>query len=167
MPKAKVRIKKYTPRTVKLPSLLNNLSVPQAMVERFNRDMQDRLLRLRLSDINVKDLASLVFSFAQAWMLTDPLNEADAIRSKIESDVKALQAELLNDPSQLSETAFNLLADLIELSTAVVAQSTRNEYLRACDRLRDEDTVEFVMEFLIALAKVKLLEVVDESQSPD
>jgi hypothetical protein len=167
MPKSKVRIKKYTPRTVKLPSLLNNLSVPQAMVERFNRDMQDRLLRLRLSDINVKDLASLVFSFAQAWMLTDPLNEADAIRSKIESDVKALQAELLNDPSQLSETAFNLLADLIELSTAVVAQSTRNEYLRACDRLRDEDTVEFVMEFLIALAKVKLLEVVDESQSPD
>ena len=167
MPKSKVRIKKYTPRTVKLPSLLNNLSVPQAMVERFNRDMQDRLLRLRLSDINVKDLASLVFSFAQAWMLTDPLNEADAIRSKIESDVKALQAELLNDPSQLSETAFNLLADLIELSTAVVAQGTRNEYLRACDRLRDEDTVEFVMEFLIALAKVKLLEVVDESQSPD
>lgn len=79
MPKSKVRIKKYTPRTVKLPSLLNNLSVPQAMVERFNRDMQDRLLRLRLSDINVKDLASLVFSFAQAWMLTDPLNEADAI----------------------------------------------------------------------------------------
>lgn len=78
-----------------------------------------------------------------------------------------MQAELLNDPSQLSETAFNLLADLIELSTAVVAQSTRNEYLRACDRLRDEDTVEFVMEFLIALAKVKLLEVVDESQSPD
>lgn len=36
------------------------------MVARFNGDMQKRLLRLRLSGINGKDLASLAFSFVQA-----------------------------------------------------------------------------------------------------
>lgn len=94
MPRSKTRNKKYTPRPVKLPSLVNNLPVPDAMVARFNGDMQKRLLRLRLSGINGKDLASLLFSFAQAWMLADPFNDADALRSRIEAGVNAIKVEI-------------------------------------------------------------------------
>ena len=162
MPCSKTRNKKYTPRPVKLPSLLNNLPLPEAMVARFNADMQKRLLRLRFSGINGKDLASLVFSFAQAWMLTEPMNEAQALRSRIEAGVNDLKAEVAEGEGTLSEASFDLLADLMDLSTAIVAESTRNEYLRACDRLRGDENIPFVEEFLNALAEAKLLEVVKE-----
>lgn len=66
MPRSKTRKKKYTPQPGRMPSLPNNLLLSQAMVARFNGDMQKRLLRLRLSGINGKDLASLAFSFVQA-----------------------------------------------------------------------------------------------------
>ena len=61
MPRSKIRSKKYMPRSVKLPSLVNSLPVSEVMVARFNGDMQKRLLRLRLSGINGKNLASLFF----------------------------------------------------------------------------------------------------------
>ena len=60
MPRSKIRSKKYMPRSVKLPSLVNSLPVSEVMVARFG-DMQKRLLRLRLSGINGKNLASLFF----------------------------------------------------------------------------------------------------------
>ena len=163
MPRSKTRNKKYTPRPVKLPSLLNNLSMPQTMVARFNEDTQKRLLRFRLSGINEQDLASLVFSFAQAWMLSEPMNEAQALRSRIEAGVYDLKAEVAGGESTLSEASFDLLADLMDLSTVIVAESTRNEYLRACCRLRGDENIPFVEEFLIALAEAKLLAVVHDA----
>ena len=162
MPRSKTRNKKYTPRLVKLPSLLNNLLLPQAMVARFNADMQKRILRLRFSGIDGKDLASLVFSFAQAWILAEQMSEAEVLRSRIETGVNDIKAEVVRREATLSETSFDLLADLMELSTAIVAESTRNEYQRACDRLRSDENIPFVEEFLISLAEAKLLEVVDE-----
>ena len=51
----------------------------------------------------------------------------------------------------------------MELSTAIVAENTRTEYLRACDRLRSDENLPFVEEFLIALADAELLEVVDDA----
>ena len=163
MPRSKTRNKKHTLRPVKLPSLLNNFSMPQATVARFNGDMQKRLLRLRLSGINGQGLASLVFSFAQAWMLTEPMNEAQALRSRIEADVNDLKAEVAGGESTLSEASFDLLADLMDLSTAIVAECTRNELLRACGRLRGDENIPFVEEFLIALAEAKLLAVVHDA----
>ena len=103
MPRSKTRNKKYTPRPVKLPSLLDNLPLPEAMVARFNADMQKRLLRLRLSGINGKDLASLAFSFAQAWMLAERMNEAKELRSKIETGINELKGEVVRREALLSD----------------------------------------------------------------
>lgn len=67
MPTSKTRKKKYVPRQIKTPSILANLPVPPVMVQKLNRDMSDRMLRLRLSGFNGKDLAALVACFGEAY----------------------------------------------------------------------------------------------------
>ncbi len=57
MPRSKTRNKTYKPRQVKVPGILDNLPVPPTMVQRLNSDMSNRMLRLRLSGCNGKDLA--------------------------------------------------------------------------------------------------------------
>ena len=54
----------------------------------------------------------------------------------------------------------------MDLSAAIVAESTRNEYVRASERLRSDENIPFVEEFLITSAEVKLL-AVDDKETAD
>ena len=87
MPTSKTRKKKYVPRQIKTPSILTNLPVPPVMVQKLNRDMSDRMLRLRLSGFNGKDLAALVVCFGEAWLLAGQMEQGDSLRNKLETGV--------------------------------------------------------------------------------
>ena len=158
----KPRKKRYTPKQVKLPSLLNTLPVPDETVRKWHADTRNRLLRLKLAGINGRDLALLAFSFGQAWLLAEHMDNCDEIRSRIENGIAQLDRNVKESPSILQEEVFEDLSDIMEMTTEVIAASLKIEYIRACDKLREDNAVEFVEAFLVTLAKAKLFEIAHE-----
>lgn len=158
MPTSKTRKKKYVPRQIKTPSILANLPVPPVMVQKLNRDMSDRMLRLRLSGFNGKDLAALVVCFGEAWLLAGQMEQGDSLRNKLETGVSTLGKGILKGATDLSGSTFDTLLDLTALTSAIVTESTQKEYLQACETLKTDGVVPFVEEFFVILAKAKLLE---------
>ena len=162
MPRSKSRNKRYTPKQVKLPSLLNALPVPSDMVRQWNHDLRDRLLRLKLAGFNGYDLALLVFSFGQVWLLAEAMSNCDEIRKSIEEGITQLDQNVLQSPTSIADNVFDELVALSEMSTEVLAASLKIEYIRACDKLKQDGAVKFVDDFLVTLAKANLLEVTKE-----
>lgn len=169
MPRSKTRNKTYKPRQVKIPGILDNLPVPPAMVQRLNSDMSNRMLRLRLSGCNGKDLATLVVCFGEAWLLAGLMEQGAELREKLEAGVDTLGKDILKGggAADLQGSTYDRLLDLTSLTSAIVAASTKKEYLLACARLKSDGVVPFVDEFLVTLAKANLLEVVKSSLSED
>lgn len=165
MPRSKTRDNTYKPRPVKVPGILDNLPVPPAMVQRLNSDMSNRMLRLRLSGCNGKDLAALVVCFGEAWLLAGLMEQGAELRQKLEASVDAIGKGILKGAADLHGSTYDTLLDLTSLTSAIVAASTKKEYLLACDRLKSDGVVPFVDEFLITLAKANLLEVIKSSRS--
>lgn len=83
MSRTKNRKKIHTPRT---PSFQNH-PIPAAMVKRLRKDMDNSLIRMRLSGINGKDLGVLVACFGQAWLLTEHMANAEELKKQIEQGV--------------------------------------------------------------------------------
>lgn len=148
-----------------MPGILENLPVPPAMVQRLNSDMSNRMLRLRLSGCNGKDLATLVVCFGEAWLLTGLMEQGAELRQKLETGVDALGKDILKEATDLQGSTYDTLLDLASLTSAIVAASTKKEYLLACERLKSEGVVPFVDEFPVTLAKANLLEVIKSSRS--
>ncbi len=167
MSRSKTRNKTYKPRQVKIPGIVDNLPVPPAMVQRLNSDMSNRMLRLRLSGCNGKDLATLVVCFGEAWLLAGLMEQGAELRQKLEAGVDALDKDILKDAADLHGSTYDTLFDLTSLTSAIVAASTKKEYLLACDRLKSDGVVPFVDEFLVTLAKANLLEVIKSAKPED
>lgn len=157
MPTSMTRKKKCVPRQIKVPGILDNLPVPPVMVQKLNRDMSDRMLRLRLSGFNGKDLAALVVCFGEAWLLAGQMEQGDSLRNKLETGVQTLGKSILQGASDFHDSTFDTLLDLTSLTSAIVAASTKKEYLHACNMLKTDGVVPFVDEFFVILAKAKLL----------
>ena len=157
MPTSMTRKKKCVPRQIKVPGILDNLPVPPVMVQKLNRDMSDRMLRLRLSGFNGKDLAALVVCFGEAWLLAGQMEQGDSLRDKLETGVQTLGKSILQGASDFHDSTFDTLLDLTSLTSAIVAASTKKEYLHACNTLKTDGVVPFVDEFFVILAKAKLL----------
>lgn len=157
MPTSKTRKKKYVPRQSTVPSILDNLPVSPVMVQKLNRDMSDRMLRLRLSGFNGKDLAALVICFGEAWLLAGQMEQGDSFRNKLETGVQTLGKSILKGASDFHDSTFDTLLDLTALTSAIVAASIKKEYLHACDTLKTDGIVPFVDDFFVILAKAKLL----------
>ena len=164
MPRSKTRNKTYKPRQVKMPGILDNLPVPPAMVQRLNSDMSNRMLRLRLSGCNGKDLATLVVCFGEAWLLAGLMEQSAELRKKLEAGVDALGKDILKNAADLHGSTYDTLLDLTSLTSVIVAASTKKEYLLACERLKSVGVGPFVDDFLVVLAQAKLLEVFNSSQ---
>ena len=167
MPRSKTRNKTYKPRQVKVPGILDNLPVPPTMVQRLNSDMSNRMLRLRLSGCNGKDLATLVVCFGEAWLLAGLMEQGAELRQKLEAGVDALGKDILKGSADLQGSTYDTLLDLTSLTSAIVATSTKKEYLLACERPQSNGVVPFVDEFLVVLAKANLLEIIKSSKSED
>ena len=159
--------KTYKPRQVKMPGILDHLPVPPSMVQRLNSDMSNRMLRLRLSGCNGKDLATVVVGVGEAWLLAGLMEQGAELRQKLEAGVDALDKDILKDAADLHGSTYDTLFDLTSLTSAIVAASTKKEYLLACDRLKSDGVVPFVDEFLVTLAKANLLEVIKSAKPED
>lgn len=108
MPRSQTRNKIYKPRQVKVPGILENLPVPPVMVQRLNSDMSNRMLRLRLSGCNGKDLATLVVCFGEAWLLAGLMEEGAELRQKLEAGVDALGKDILKDAADLHGSTYDM-----------------------------------------------------------
>lgn len=117
------------------------------------------MLRLRLAGCNGKDLATLVTYFGEAWLLAGEMEQSDELRRKLECGVETLGKDILKNSRDLHGSMFDILLDLTTLTSAIIAESTKKEYLRACEMLKSDSIVPFVDDFLVILAKAKLLEV--------
>lgn len=157
MPRTKKRTKTHTPRT---PSFQNQ-PIPAVMVKHLRKDLDNSLIRMRLAGINGKDLGVLVACFGQAWLLTEHMSNAEELKKQIEQGVADLSKLLTAEERSLPQEAFDLLYGLIELTIRIVEVSTKNEYAIASKKLESIGAVEFVVNFLLEMAKAKLLEVVD------
>jgi|GEM_PF-2164218 len=155
--RTKKRKKIHTPRT----SSFQNHPIPAAMVKRLRKDLDNSLIRMRLSGINGKDLGVLVACFGQAWLLTEHMDNAQGLKLQIEQGVADLTKLLTAEERTLSQEAFDLLYGLIDLTMRIVEVSTKNEYAVASKKLESIGSVEFVDNFLLEMAKAKFLEVVD------
>lgn len=131
------------------------------MVKRLRKDLDNSLIRMRLSGINGKDLGVLVACFGQAWLLTEHMANAEKLKKQIEQGVTDLTKLLTTEERTLSQEAFDLLYGLIELTIRIVEGSTKNEYTVASKKLESVGAVEFLDNFLLEMAKTKLLEVDD------
>lgn len=114
---------------------------------------------MRLSGINGKDLGVLVACFGQAWLLTEHMANAEELKKQIEQGVEDLTKLLTAEDRTLPQEAFDLLYRLIELTIRIVEVSTKNEYAVASKKLESIGAVDFLDNFLVDMAKVKLLEV--------
>lgn len=155
MSRTKNRKKPYKPRT---PSL-QNLPMQAKMVQSLDQDMHNSLLRLRLSGINGKDLGILVACFGQAWLLTEAMSDGEVLKRQFESGVAELTKSMLEDATKLSQEVFDTLNELVELTISIVKISTKNEYSLAYQKLEASGAVPFVDNFLIDMAKAKLVEI--------
>lgn len=160
MPRSKSRNKPYKPRQGKSSGLLDNLPLSAVMLRKLDREMNDRLLRLRLSGVNGHDLAVLIISFGQAWVMASQMNEGDGLRTQLEVGITGLKPELQTWQKGLSQKAFDTLFDLIQITSAIVAKSTKKEYETAGETLKKDGTVPVVDDFFVEMAKVGLLEVI-------
>ena len=165
MPRSKSRNKPYKPRSNKSSGLLGNLPLPPAMLRKLDREMNDRLLRLHFSGINGHDLAVLIISFGQAWVLAAQMNEGEGLRLQLERGITELKTDLQTWQNGLSSKAFDTLFDLIEITSAVVAKSTKKEYEAAGETLKKDGTVPVVDDFFVEMAKVGLLEVIAKTET--
>lgn len=163
MPRSKNRKKSYKPRQGNTSSLLENLPLLAAMIRRLDREMNDRLLRMKFSGINGPDLAVLVISFGQAWVMAGQMNEGDDLRGQLEAGLETVRRELSKWREGLSMRAFDILLDLIQFISAIVSKSTKKEYEAAGEKLKLGGTVPMVDNFFMEMAKVGLLDVVGES----
>lgn len=161
MHRSRIRNKTYKPRQVKVPCILDNPLVPPEILERLNSEMNNRVLRLKLSGGCGLDLATLVVCFGQAWILADLMDQGTELRKQLEDGVQALSRDILRGRAELQDATFDILLDMAEITSAIVAASTQKEYLLACDRLKVEGAVPFVDDFLEVLAKADLLEIID------
>lgn len=155
MSRTKNRKKPYKPRT---PSL-QNLPMQAKMVQSLNQDMHNSLLRLRLSGINGKDLGILVACFGQAWLLTEAMSDEEVLKRQFERGVAELTQSMLEGATELSQEVFDTLNELVELTISIVKISTKNEYSLAYQKLEASGAVPFVDNFLIDMAKAKLVEI--------
>ena len=155
MSRTKYRKKPYKPRT---PSL-QNLPMQAKMVQSLNQDMHNSLLRLRLSGINGKDLGILVACFGQAWLLTEAMSDEEVLKRQFERGVAELTQSMLEGATELSQEVFDTLNELVELTISIVKISTKNEYSLAYQKLEASGAVPFVDNFLIDMAKAKLVEI--------
>ena len=165
MPRSKPRNKRYTPRKGEPSSLESSLPVSAKMVAHFQEGMNNCLLRLHFSGLNGRDLASLVFSFGHAWVLAAQMDNCEEIRGEIESAVTELGKAVIADSVELHSEQYDRMLDLVRLTTDVVARSTKGEFVKAGVELRKDGTVECVDDFLVSLAKAKLLEIVNDSET--
>ena len=131
MPTSKSRNKKYVPRKVKMPSILDNLPVPAVMVKKLANDMDNRILRLRFAGNNGKDLAALVMYFAAAWLLAGEMANGQELRDKLENGVRELGKVVLSSPDAVHGPMYDTILDLTSITTAVVAESTVSRRHRA------------------------------------
>lgn len=155
MSRTKNRKKNYTPRT---PSL-QHLPMQAKMVQSLDQDMHNSLLRLRLSGINGKDLGILVACFGQAWLLTEAMSDEEVLKRQFERGVAELTQSMLEGATELSQEVFDTLNELVELTISIVKISTKNEYSLAYQKLEASGAVPFVDNFLIDMAKAKLVEI--------
>ena len=155
MSRTKNRKKNYTPRT---PSL-QHLPMQAKMVQSLDQDMHNSLLRLRLSGINGKDLGILVACFGQAWLLTEAMSDEEVLKRQFERGVAELTQSMLEGATELSQEVFDTLNELVELTLSIVKISTKNEYSLAYQKLEASGAVPFVDNFLIDMAKAKLVEI--------
>lgn len=155
MSRTKNRKKNYTPRT---PSL-QHLPMQAKMVQSLDQDMHNSLLRLRLSGINGKDLGILVACFGQAWLLTEAMSDEEVLKRQFERGVAELTQSMLEGATKLSQEVFDTLNELVELTISIVKISTKNEYSLAYQKLEASGAVPFVDNFLIDMAKAKLVEI--------
>ena len=161
MPSSKSRNKKYVPRKVKMPSILDNLPVPAVMVKKLANDMDNRVLRLRFAGNNGKDLAALVMYFATAWLLAGEMDNGQELRDKLENGVRELGKAVLSSPDAVHGPIYDTILDLTAVTTAVVAESTKKEYREASERIKSDGVVPFADEFLVVLAQANLLHIVN------
>lgn len=129
------------------------------MVQSLNQDMHNSLLRLRLSGINGKDLGILVACFGQAWLLTEAMSDEEVLKRQFERGVAELTQSMLEGATELSQEVFDTLNELVELTISIVKISTKNEYSLAYQKLEASGAVPFVDNFLIDMAKAKLVEI--------
>lgn len=161
MPSSKSLNKKYVPRKVKMPSILDNLPVPAVMVKKLANDMDNRVLRLRFAGNNGKDLAALVMYFATAWLLAGEMDNGQELRDKLENGVRELGKAVLSSPDAVHGPIYDTILDLTAITTAVVAESTKKEYREASERIKSNGVVPFADEFLVILAQTNLLRIVN------
>lgn len=164
MPRSKTRNKTYKPRQIKTPSILDNLPLPETVLKKLTDEMNKSILRLRLSGNNGQDLSALVMFFAVAWLLAAQMQECIELRTRIENDVHELSKAVLANPKALPEQIFALLADLVDITTAVISESTKKEYRDAGERLKTEGAVPFADDFLVTLAQADILEIIDTEE---
>lgn len=154
----KSRSKRHTPRKIKTPSILARLSLGPVLVAKFRNYMRNGLLRLYMNGITGKDLTSLGFSFAHAWVLAGSMNECESLRGEIEATVAELGKSLRKSSKMLEEGMYDRLAETIDLSTAIAAESTEEEFEQAGRSLKQDGAVKFMDDFLTDLAAAGLLD---------
>lgn len=164
MSRPKTSNKTYKPRQVKVPGIIDNLPVPPVMVKRLTNDMDNRILRLRFAGNNGSDLSALVMYFAAAWVLSGKMNNGQELRDKLDTGVRELGKAVLASPDAVQGPMYDTILDLTAITTAVVAESTKGEYKKASEILKNEGVVPFADEFLVTLAQAGLLQVVNSAK---
>ena len=67
-------------------------------------------------------------------------------------------------PDAVQGPMYDTILDLTAVTAAVVAESTKGEYKKASEILKNERVVPFADEFLVTLAQAGLLQVVNSAK---
>ena len=108
--------------------------------------------------IQIKGAGLVIRAFLSRFEIPRPRpSSRDSFRNKLETGVQTLGKSILKGASDFHDSTFDTLLDLTALTSAIVAASTKKEYLHACVTLKTDGIVPFVDDFFVILAKAKLL----------
>ena len=158
--------KKYRPgRAAANKSLLMQLPIADETALRMQRDMERRVLSMRLSQKNPADMVSIVVCLGTVWLLAEKTNQTEQVRAAVEKGIAELRADLPAGGC-LAPAAYDALIEAAAYCGAVLRCTTGAEYLEQSRKVEEAGELGLVNDFLDELRSYTELITEGEEPSP-
>lgn len=144
--------KKYRPKTnlPSKPSYLLKLPISETIAQKIQRDMETRLISMRLTEKTPAQMIAIVTGLGMVWKLADRVEQKDEVRTAIEKAVRAFKDDI-GTSRALDAAVYDLLADAVRYVAPVMQCATTEEYVQIGERLKTQDTIDFLEDFITEL----------------
>ena len=156
--------KKYRPgKAAAHKSLLMQLPIADETALRMQRDMERRVLSMRLSQKNPADMVAIVVCLGTVWLLAEKTNQTEQVRAAVEKGIAELRADLPTG-GHLAPAAYDALIEAAAYCGAVLRCTTGAEYLEQSRRVEEAGELGLVNDFLDELRSYT--ELITEEDDP-